>query len=572
MALDCNILKFLAEELKKELNGGRIDKVYQMSKSQLLMTVRSLGGNHRLYISCDASKGRVCLTNQKYENPDVPPVFCMLMRKHLSGGKITDIYTVKNERILKIEIENTNELFEITKRVLIVEIMGKHSNIILTDESGRIIDCASRVDFTVSEKRQVLPGLYYEEPPKSGKSDPFETDNVRMLDILSNKNDLSEALMEGFDGMSPLFAREIAHLSDNDPIKCVVVFKEYLSKLENYSKKPVVLIDKKTNEAKEYYIFDIEQYSDFYDKKYFDTINECVDYFYSGKEQKRKLDEKKQALYTVIARSISKTSKKLDIHNKNVEKAKKKDKYRIYAELITANLYKLTKNAREAYLENYYDNNELLKVPMDETISPAKNAKKYFEKYNKEKNMEKISIEMIKELENELLYLNELRDTVDMCNDEKSLDEIKEELVFGEYIKEKTKNNPKKKISISKPLEFMSTDGFVILCGRNNRQNEELTLKIASKSDLWLHIRNAAGSHVVIRSQGSEVPDKTLEEAAIIAAYYSKKSKDTKADVDYTQVRYVKKPSNAKPGMVIYDNFKGITVEPDMKIVESLKQ
>ena len=173
MALDCNILKFLAEELNKELAGGRIDKIYQMSKTQILLTVRSLGGNYRLYASCDAQKGRVCLTDEKFENPDVPPVFCMLMRKHLSGGKITGIHTVRNERILKIEIENTNELFEITKKVLIIEIMGKHSNIILTDENGRIIDCVSRVDFTVSEKRQVLPGLYYEEPPKSGRADPW---------------------------------------------------------------------------------------------------------------------------------------------------------------------------------------------------------------------------------------------------------------------------------------------------------------------------------------------------------------------------------------------------------------
>ena len=575
MALDCNILRFLAYELNKTLNGGRIDKIYQMSKTQILMTIRSLGGNYRLYASCDAQKGRVCLTNQKFENPDVPPVFCMLMRKHLSGGKITDISTVKNERILKIEVESTNELFEITKRTLIVEIMGKHSNIILTDEDGRIIDCASRVDFTVSEKRQVLPGLYYELPPKSGKADPFETDNVKMLDILSQKDantDLSDIILSGFDGMSPLLSREIAHKANNDAIKGVVVLKEFLSKIENYEKKPLILIDKKTNEPKDLYIFDIEQYGDFYEKKYFDTVNECVDFFYTGKEEKRKLDEKKQSLYTVISKSISKTSKKLDIHTKNVEKAKKKDRYRIYAELITANLYKLTKNSNEAILENYYDNNNPITVPMDETMSPARNAKKYFEKYNKEKTMEKISSEMIKELEEELKYLFELRDTVEICNDKKSLDEIKEELIFGEYIKEKTKSNVKKKQPVSKPLEFMSTDGFLILCGRNNRQNEELTLKIASKNDLWLHIRNVAGSHVVIRSQGSEIPDKTLEEAAIIAAVYSKKSKDTKADVDYTQVRYVKKPANAKPGMVIYDNFKGITVEPDIKIAESLKR
>ena len=270
MALDCNILRFLADELNKELQGGRIDKIYQMSKTQILLTVRSLGGNYRLYASCDANKGRVCLTNQKFENPDVPPVFCMLMRKHLSGGKIIRIYTEKNERILKIEVENTNELFEVTKKILIVEIMGKHSNIILTDENGRIIDCVSRVDFTVSEKRQVLPGLYYDKPPKMEKNDPFETDMAKMLELLSASKDISRSLMDNFEGMSPILSREIAYRADNDPIKAVVVFREYLSKIENYEKIPVILVDKKTKEFKDYYVFDINQYDSFYEKKFFE--------------------------------------------------------------------------------------------------------------------------------------------------------------------------------------------------------------------------------------------------------------------------------------------------------------
>lgn len=572
MALDCNILRFLGKELNEKLVGGRIDKVYQMSKTQLLLTVHAKGENHRLYISCDAQKGRVCLTNQKYENPDVPPVFCMFLRKHLLGGKITDINTVKNERILKIETENTDELFETTKRILIVEIMGKHSNIILTDGNGRILDCIARIDFTVSQKRQVLPGLYYEEPPKSDKLDPFETDSSEMLNILSKGKELSEDIMSNFCGMSPILAREIAYKANNDPINGAVIFKNYLNKIENFEKNPLVLIDRKTSEPKDCYVFDIEQYGDFYDKKFFNTANECVDFFYAQKETKRKIDEKRSAVVSVVNKAISKTSKKLDIHNKNINKALKKDKYRIYAELITANLYKLTKNAKSALLENYYDNNNLLEVPLDETISPSRNAKKYFEKYNKEKNMEKISRQMVAELEKELEYLFTVKDMAEICGDEKSLAEIKEELVFGGYVSEKNTNSKKKKVVISKPLEFVSSDGFLIMCGRNNRQNEELTLKIASKNDLWLHVRNVAGSHTVIRSAGEQIPDKTLEEAAIIAAYYSKKSKDTKVDVDYTQVRYVKKPSGAKPGMVIYDNFKGITVEPSKSVIENLKK
>ena len=572
MALDCNILRFLGEELKEKLVGGRIDKIYQMSKTQLLLTVHAFGNNYRLYISCDAQKGRVCLTEQKFENPDTPPVFCMLLRKHLSGGKIIDISVVQNERILRIETENTDELFDTTKKVLIVEIMGKHSNIILTDGDGRIMDCISRVDFTVSEKRQVLPGLYYEEPPKTQKINPYEADSSQVLNILSGSHKLDEALMENFCGMSPMLSREISFQADNDAIKGAVILKNYFNKIENFQKNPLVLIDKKTKEPKDYYIFDIEQYGDFYEKKFFNSVNECVDFFYSGKEEKKKLDEKKLNIISIVNKAVSKTSKKLDIHNKNILKAQKKDKYRIYAELITANLYKLTQNSKSVQLENYYDNNNLIDIPLDETISPARNAKKYFEKYNKEKNMEKVSRQMIGELEEELKYLFTVKDMTEICNDEKSLSEIHEELVFGEYIKDKNSYSKKKKNISAKPLEFISSDGFLIMCGRNNRQNEELTLKISSKNDLWLHVRNAAGSHTVVRSSGQEIPDKTLLEAAIIAAYYSKKSNDTKVDVDYTSVRYVKKPSGAKPGMVIYDNFKGITVEPSSEVIEKLKK
>ena len=572
MALDCNILRFLGEELKEKLVGGRIDKIYQMSKTQLLLTVHAFGNNYRLYISCDAQKGRVCLTEQKFENPDTPPVFCMLLRKHLSGGKIIDISVVQNERILRIETENTDELFDTTKKVLIVEIMGKHSNIILTDGDGRIMDCISRVDFTVSEKRQVLPGLYYEEPPKTQKINPYEADSSQVLNILSGSHKLDEALMENFCGMSPMLSREISFQADNDAIKGAVILKNYFNKIENFQKNPLVLIDKKTKEPKDYYIFDIEQYGDFYEKKFFNSVNECVDFFYSGKEEKKKLDEKKLNIISIVNKAVSKTSKKLDIHNKNILKAQKKDKYRIYAELITANLYKLTQNSKSVQLENYYDNNNLIDIPLDETISPARNAKKYFEKYNKEKNMEKVSRQMIGELEEELKYLFTVKDMTEICNDEKSLSEIHEELVFGEYIKDKNSYSKKKKNISAKPLEFISSDGFLIMCGRNNRQNEELTLKTSSKNDLWLHVRNAAGSHTVVRSSGQEIPDKTLLEAAIIAAYYSKKSNDTKVDVDYTSVRYVKKPSGAKPGMVIYDNFKGITVEPSSEVIEKLKK
>lgn len=577
MALDCYTYMMLANELKDKLTGGRIDKVYQMSRVQLLLTVRSLGDNYRLYISSDASKGRVCLTNMKFENPDTPPMFCMLMRKHLSGGKITDIQSVKNERIIKICVENTNELFEPVKKTLIVEMMGKYSNIILVNEENRIIDCVTHVDFTVSEKRQILPGLYYEEPPAPEKKDPFLTDYSDMLKLFSDAKDeksVEALLLDNFAGMSPLLARELEYRGNGDYISTCVEYGKILKALEQGETTPVVLLEKSTGKPKNVSFTDIMQYGDYYEKKYFGSVNEAVDFFYGSQEQIRKLDEKKADLNSVVAHQIKKASKKLDIHLKNVEKAKNKDKYRIYAELITANLYKLTKNAKIAEVENYYDENRLIKIPMDETISPAKNSKKYFEKYNKEKNMEKISKKMAEELEKELLYLKEVGDTIYICDDLKSLAEIKTELIEEGYIEEKRNGKQKKsdkKPPLSAPNKFLSSDGFTFFAGKNNKQNEKLTLKDSQKSDLWFHIRNAAGSHVVIKTDGREASDTAIFEAATVAAYYSKRASDGKADIDYTLVKYVKKPAGAKTGMVIYENFKSITVKPDIDIVEKLR-
>ena len=569
MSLDSNTLFALSLELSDKLKGGRVDKIYQMSKTEILLTVRSLGENHRLLLSCDAQKGRVCITNQVFQNPDVPPVFCMLLRKHLSGGKILSITTLKNERVVKIEIENTNELFELSVKTLIVEIMGKHSNIILTDQNNRISDSIKHIDFTVSEKRQVLPGLFYEEPPVQNKKNAENSSEI--LDILnSSDNDISKILMDNFLGISPVLAREIDFLSNNDKITASVVLSKLVKKISSADFQPVMLVEKDTNEPKDLYIFDIMQYGDFYKKIEYLSINACVDDFYKTKEIKRRLDEKKDAISKIISTHVSRVAKKFDIHKKNVKKSEKKDKYRIYAELITANLYKLTENAKSASLENYYDENRELVVPMDETISPARNAKKYFEKYNKEKTMEKVSGKLVIELEEELFYLGSVKDMLDISEDEKTISEIKLELTETGYITEKTSKKKKQAAPASTPNEFLSSDGFLILAGRNNRQNDELTLKIARKNDLWLHIRNIPGCHTVIKSDGEKIPDNTLLEAAIIAAHYSKSSKNTKADVDYTEVKYVKKPSGAKPGMVIYDNFKTITIEPNKDIVEKL--
>ena len=577
MALDANTLAALAYELDEKLRGGRIDKVYQMSRSQVLLTLRSLGENYRLLLSCDASKGRICLTEQTFENPEMPPVFCMLMRKHLAGGKLLSVETVPNERIVKLTVESTNELFEITRKVLILEPMGKHSNIILTDENNRIIDAIRHIDFTLSEKRQVLPGLFYELPPVQDKIDVNALTQEEFFSHFCGecpRDEISKKLMDEFLGMSPILAREIEHQSGGNLQKAGEIYWDYLQKLSQKRFEPTLLYKKGTKEPKELYIWDVLQYGDFFEKQPCSTVNECVDLFYRSKETKRRLEEKKEAVAQVVQKNLSRLYKKIDIHEKNIKKAEKKDRYRIYAELLTANLYQLTENKKEVTLPNYYEENAPLAIPLDETISPARNAKKYFEKYNKEKTMEKISREMLMEIHEEIRYLESVQDLLDLSEDEKNIQEIKEELVMGAYASDHShgKNKKKKESKITRPIEFLSSDGTLILCGRNNRQNEELTLKIASKFDTWFHVRNVAGSHVVVRNQGEPVSDETLYEAALIAAQYSKCANDTKVSVEYTKVKYVKKPSGAKPGMVIYDNFETIITEPDAKRVESMRK
>ncbi len=577
MALDANTLAALAYELDCKLRGGRIDKIYQMSRSQILLTVRSLGENYRLLLSCDASKGRICLTSQTFENPDMPPVFCMLMRKHLAGGKLLSVEAVSNERIVKLTVESTNELFEITKKMLILEPMGKHSNIILTDENNRIIDAIRHIDFTLSEKRQVLPGLFYELPPVQDKIDVHSLTEDGFFAHFNEKcprDEISKKLMDDFLGMSPILAREIEYQSGGNLQKAGEIYWDYLQKLSQKKFEPTLLYKKGTQEPKDLYIWDILQYGDFFDKKSCQTVNECVDLFYKSKETKRRLEEKKDSVSQIVEKNLSRLYKKIDIHRKNIKKAETKDRYRIYAELLTANLYQLTENKKEVTLPNYYEENAPLTIPLDETISPSRNAKKYFEKYNKEKTMEKISREMLSELHEEIRYLESVRDLLELSDDEKNIAEIKEELVLGGYASDHNhgKNKKKNDTKITRPMEFLSSDGTLILCGRNNRQNEELTLKIASKFDTWLHVRNVAGSHVVIRNQGESVSDETLYEAALIAAQYSKVANDTKVSVEYTQVKYVKKPSGAKPGMVIYDNFETIIAEPDAKRVEGMRK
>lgn len=452
--------------------------------------------------------------------------------------------------------------------------MGKYSNIILVNDENRIIDCVFHVDFTMSEKRQVLPGLYYEMPPSADKIDPFSVDYGDMLKIFAEAEDsekIEKILLDNFSGMSPILARETEYRGKGDYINSCMEYVKLLKEISEGNATPVVLCEKNSGKPVNVYFTDIMQYGDYYEKKYFNSVNEAVDYFFGSQEQIRRLDERKSELSGIVMRQIKKSSKKLDIHLKNTEKAKSKDKYRIYAELITANLYKLTKNAKFAEVENYYDNNNVIKIPMDETISPSRNSKKYFEKYDKEKNMEKISGEMVKKLEKELYYLNEVNDMISVCDDLRALSEIREELTEEGYIEEKRNVKQKKKSELSPPNRFVSSDGFTIFVGKNNKQNELLTLKSSMKSDLWLHVRNAAGAHVVIKTEGREASETSIAEAAAIAAYYSKRASDSKVDVDYTLIKYVKKPSGAKTGMVIYDNFKGITVEPDRKLVEKLK-
>ena len=572
MAFDGITTKSISYELQHSILGGKINKIFEPNKNEIILGIYANGKNYALNICIDSNLYRIHLTTNSKPNPLNAPNFCMLLRKHLIGYKIKSIFSDDNlERIVKIELEGYNELSDLTTKYLIVELMGKHSNIILLNDKLFIIDSLRHLDTTSKSYRDILPAHEYIRPDNN-KHNFYDINSSEVLynSLLENKiTNLTNFLVNYFTGFSKPFVKNILkklNINNNEFSKeNILTLYDYISKiLNNLDSSNISLVNYYNEKGKADYVIDlIPKKSDL-------DINFFIDDFYYNKEINNNFVSYRNNLLKLISHILKKYSLRLASINSKLTECANKDKYKLYGELITANLYKIPKNYNldKIELENYYDNNLPIVIHLDNTISVANKEKKYFKKYNKLKNALEIVTLQKKETEEELQYIEsiiyELEYTKDIQEVNDIYNEISENPIFKDYIQTNNKPNSKKEANVSAPREY-HIDGYTVLVGKNNKQNDYLTTKIASKDDIWFHTKDIHGSHVILKNPSSSISKDVLIKCAKLAAYYSKARLSTNVPVDYCYVKYVKKPNGSKPGMVIYSNNKTLYVNPSIE-------
>ncbi len=572
MAFDGVVLKSIINELNNELSGGKIDKIYQPEKDEVVLNVRCDKGAKKLFISADPNYPRIHLTNESFENPDVPPLFCMILRKQIGGGKILSFSQDGSDRIVYINISSYNELGDVTLKTLAVEIMSRHSNIVLFDENKKVTDSIKRVDFTLSSKRQLLPGLIYEKPPGQNKLDfhSFSKDTLR--EFLKDKNEFAadKLLMSVYDGISPLVSGEAAffalgecgvQLLKSEPEKTKKLIdglSAFMEKILKEEFSPCILYENKL--PKYFSSVNLRRYGDYYKKEMIDSPSEMTERFYSRLHFERKMSIKTQSLTRTVINFIEKLEKKIQIHKDTILNAPLLEDLRLCGELLTANIHLLKGGEEEVTLLNYYDGTDK-KIKLNPMYSPSVNIQKYYKEYRRGKTAVEEAEKQLAEAKCELEFLKSELAFIRNVSEKKDIDAITEELKKEGYIRE-IKSSRKKKQQSGGFIKNTTSEGFEVLSGRNNIQNDELTLKTAAPNDLWFHIKDYPGTHTVLSLNGREPTDKAIFEAAKVAASLSKEHSG-KIPIDYTKVRYVKKPRGAKPGMVIYTDYRTILVDVD---------
>ena len=578
MPFDAVFLSAVVEELTSVLTGERIDKIQQPSRDTVLLHLRSRG---KLLLSANGSRPRIHLTRASFENPAQPPMFCMLLRKHLSGGRIAGLAQPPAERKLDLALDCTDEMGVPCRKHLILELMGRNSNLILTDGDGRIIDCMRRVDFEMSEARQVLPGLFYREPPKQDKRIPWQTDEpelLSLLDAVDSPKRLDAWLLDTFAGLSPLISRELSYrfcgeveadiLTLSRPELARFLARELAMTGE---KQPVLLLQ--GGAAKDFSYRPIAQYGDYMTSRRCESFSALLDEFYTQRDRNERMRQRSQTLRKSVTTLYERTLRKLAAQKKEREATLDRERLRRMGDIVTANLHAIRRGQTLLRAVDFYDAEmSEIEIPLKPNLSPQQNAAKFYKDYAKAKHAEKILTEQISVGEIEAQYFAGVLEELDRAENERDLSEIRAELEDGGYLRAADRQKKKQiRQALSKPLEFRSSDGFPIFVGKNNQQNDQLSLKSAHKNDIWLHIQKAHGAHVIIECGGAEVPDTTVTEAAMLAAYYSEAKQGQNLPVDVTPVRFLRKPNGAKPGMVVYDRYRTVYVTPDESLAERLK-
>ena len=571
MAFDGIVVAGLVHEFRNELIGGRIAKIAQPETDELLLTIKTNDGQRRLLISADASLPLIYLTDANKPAPMTAPNFCMLLRKHIGGGRIVDIRQPKLERIIHFTIEHLDELGDLCRKELIVEIMGKHSNIIFCTSDGKIIDSIKHVSAQMSSVREVLPGREYFIPDTMHKADPLTIDADTFTGLLKEKPmPVSKAVYTSFTGISPVTAEEICHLAGLDsaiPAKeysedilfhLYTQFTIYLSAIKEGRFTPAIYYDGR--EPKEFAALPLTHF-DGYECREYPSISEVLSTFYSTRSLLTRIRQKSADLRHIVQTALERNRKKYDLQLRQLKDTENREKFRIYGELINAYGYNVEEGARKLDALNYYTN-EMVSIPLDPTKTPQENAQRYFAKYNKQKRTFEALSELSKETLEDINYLESVQTALDIALTEEDLAQIREELAGAGYIRRRF---TKKKVRIkNEPLHYISSDGYHIYVGKNNLQNEELTFHFASGNDWWFHAKQAPGSHVIVKSNGDELPDRTFEEAGRLAAYYSSMRGSDKVEIDYVQKKHVKKPNGAKPGFVVYYTNYSLVIDSDI--------
>ncbi|OLN22838.1 hypothetical protein BTO30_07910 [Domibacillus antri] len=567
MAFDGLFTKAMVEELNEALTGGRVNKIYQPYKNEAMMVIRARGKNNKLLLSAHPSYARVQLTDTVQDNPSEPPLFCMMMRKHLDGAILENIQQNGLDRTIVLEFKGKNEIGDISYKQLYVEIMGRHSNIILVDkEKGTIIDSIKHVPPVLNSFRTILPGSLYVDPPAQNKKNPLTADIQSVAQSIDfNAGKIGKQLVAAFEGMSPLISNEVvarAGLANRETIP--PAFVEVMKPLRELAYNPVMIDD---GSKTYFYMVDLPHLQG--DRTAFDTLSALLDRYYFGKAERDRVRQQANDLERLISNELQKNWSKIKKLERTLEEAENAGEYQRLGELLTANLFMVKKGMTEIEVLNYYDENgAMVTIPLDPQKNPSDNAQKYFSRYQKAKNAILVVQEQIELTKNEIRYFEALLQQLESASP-RDIEEIREELADEGYVKAR---HVKKKKKMEKPSieEYVSSDGTLIHAGKNNRQNDYLTNKFARRDDIWLHTKDIPGSHVVIRSD--EPSDETILEAAMIAAYYSKAKESSSVPVDYTKVRHVKKPSGAKPGFVIYDQQHTVYVTPDEGKVMEMKK
>lgn len=585
MPLDALCLSGVVAELKPILTGAKIDKVHQPGRDEMILALRLGRGNGRLLLSASPNHPRLQMTELSRENPDAPPMFCMLLRKHLMGGRILSVEQPHLERIVELRLEVLDELGDRKERRLILEAMGRRANLVLVDDQGRIVDCLRRVDGDMSAQRQLLPGLFYRLPPAMEKADPTALDGaewLRQVEQAPGESRVDHWLLDTFGGWSPLVCREIAfraggrvdvtfdELGPQGRVRVGEAAEALLKTVRENNFTPTVISVEKR--PKDFTFFPAEQYEEAGECTAYPTFSALMDRFYEQRENQERIRQKGQDLIRSVTNARDRTARKLANQQRELEATQDRERLRQFGDIITSNLHAMERGMATLRAMDFYDpDGGEVEIKLDPLLTPQQNAAKYYKEYNKAKTAEEMLTIQLEKGRRELDYLNSVLENITLAEGERDLQEIRQELADTGYLRRQIKGKDKGRRLSPKPMEFRSTAGLRISVGKNNMQNDLLTCKQAFKSDIWFHTQKIHGSHVILWTGGAQPDLQSLNEAACLAAWFSQGRESGKVPVDYTPVKYVKKPAGARPGMVVYTTYETAWVTPDESLVKRLR-